>query len=147
MSIVNEKIKALKDKECKLLLIIGKPGSGKSKLIHEYSSECGINILEIDQILGDKIPYGKDITYITDFLKGFLKTYAHEAVLLDKKRILYSDEKIDLLDFLYDLAKEKIVVATWNGYINDDKLIHICSKNDNNLEYDFKALKCDYIIV
>ena len=32
----------------KLLLIIGKPGSGKSKFLHNYSKEKGIPILDLE---------------------------------------------------------------------------------------------------
>ena len=40
---MNKKIEELSDAQHKLLLIIGKPGSGKSKLIREYSQETGVS--------------------------------------------------------------------------------------------------------
>jgi len=72
----------------KLLLIIGKAGSGKSKYLHNYSQEKGIPILDFDQILGKKLPEGKDPSYIYGFLSGFLSTYRPEEILLDKKLTL-----------------------------------------------------------
>ena len=52
MDQLKKEIEAAKNGESKLILIIGKPGSGKSKVIHEYSDETGVPILNLDQIFG-----------------------------------------------------------------------------------------------
>ena len=110
-------LEALKKKKYRLLLIIGRPGSGKSKYLQNYSKQVGIPILDLDFILGKELPDGRDADYVFDFLNGFLDTYRPEQVLIDKKAILYNkDSKIDLLDFLKELSLKKIVIATWNGY-------------------------------
>ncbi len=130
-------LNALKKKKYRLLLIIGRPGSGKSKYLQNYSKQVGIPILDLDFILGKELPDGRDSDYVYDFLNGFLDTYKPEQVLIDKKAILYNkDSKIDLLDFLKDLSLKKIVVATWNGYTENGKLIHVCDKLQKDFEYD-----------
>jgi hypothetical protein len=130
-------LNALKKKKYRLLLIIGRPGSGKSKYLQNYSKQVGIPILDLDFILGKQLPDGRDADYVYDFLNGFLDTYKPEQVLIDKKAILYNkDSKIDLLDFLKELSLKKIVIATWNGYTEDGKLIHVCDKLQKDFEYD-----------
>lgn len=47
---LNKKIEDISHAEYKLLLIIGQPGSGKSKVIRQYSEETGIPILDLDKI-------------------------------------------------------------------------------------------------
>jgi hypothetical protein len=130
-------LNALKKKKYRLLLIIGKPGSGKSKYLQNYSKQVGIPILDLDFILGKELPDGRDADYVYDFLNGFLDTYKPEQVLIDKKAILYNkDSKIDLLDFLKQLSLKKTVIATWNGYTENGKLIHVCDKLQKDFEYE-----------
>lgn len=130
----------------KLLLIIGKPGSGKSKFLHNYSKDKGIPILDLDNILGDRIPEGKDSNYVYAFIEGFLSTYKPDEILLDKKKILYrKDSNIDLLDFLRELAKTKTVIATWNGYTENGKLIHVCDELEKDFEYDLSSIDFQYM--
>ena len=133
-------------KKHKLLLLIGRPGSGKSKFLYNYSKEKGIPILNLDNILGEKIPEGKDANYVYAFTQGFLSTYTPEEILLDKKKILYNkDSEIDLLDFLRELAQSKTVVATWNGYTENGKLIHVCDAIGTTIEYNLAEIDCEYI--
>ena len=130
----------------KLLLLIGRPGSGKSKFLYNYSKEKGIPILNLDNILGEKIPEGKDSNYVYAFTQGFLSTYTPEEILLDKKKILYQkDSDIDLLDFLRELSQSKTVVATWNGYTENGKLIHVCDAIGRTIEYNLAEIDCEYI--
>lgn len=125
-----EEIEAAKNNENKLILIIGNPGSGKSKLIHEYSDNCGIPILNLDNIFKD------NATDLVKVMDDFLLTYDKGILLLDNKRVLYAkDSNIDMLAFLKALAKKVVVVATWNGKIEDNKLIHIRSKSPTDLTY------------
>ena len=138
-------LNALKKKKYRLLLIIGRPGSGKSKYLQNYSKQVGIPILDLDFILGKQLPDGRDADYVYDFLNGFLDTYKPEQVLIDKKAILYNkDSKIDLLDFLKELSIKKIVIATWNGYTENGKLVHVCDKLQKDFEYD---LSDDYAYI
>ena len=139
---------SLKGRKYKLLLLIGKPGSGKSKYLLNYSKENGIPILDFDTILGQTIPKDKNINYIYDFVRGFLESYSPDEILIDKKAILYDkNSKIDLLDFLMELSTKKIVIATWNGYIDHEKneLVHVCDKLQKDFTYDLDKLDIKYI--
>ena len=130
MNLLKDAIEKAKENENKLILIVGLPGSGKSKLIHEYSKDSGIPILDLDNIF-------KDTTNnIAEVMDNFLVTYNKDVLLLDNKKILYAkDSNIDMLSFLKNLAEKLIVVATWNGKVDNNKLIHIRSKLPTDLTY------------
>lgn len=140
---LNQKIEELQNNENKLLLIIGQPGSGKSKLIRNYSAETGVPIIDLDKIFVNT-PSDQLMTE----MKNFLKTYHKNVLLLDNKKILYAkNSQIDLLAFLKELSKDITVVATWNGMIEDGQLYHIRKDGPENLIYsvqkeDFKYILC-----
>jgi len=147
MTLIKEKIDVVKDAKYKLVLIVGKPGTGKSKLIQDFANEEGLPIIDLNRILGEEIPEGQTSEYITNFMKGFLQTYNKEIILLDNKRVLYSkNSEIDLLTFLKEISEDKVVVSTWNGMMEDNKLIHIRSKLPENLTYPLSNLECEYIV-
>ena len=130
MNQLNDAIEKAKENENKLILIVGLPGSGKSKLIHEYSKDSGIPILDLDNIFKDTN------NNIAEVMDNFLVTYNKDVLLLDNKKILYTkDSNIDMLSFLKNLAEKLVVVATWNGKVDNNKLIHIRSKLPTDLTY------------
>lgn len=126
----------------KLLLIIGAPGSGKSKLIRTFSQDTGIPIINLDKIFINTAP-----EQLMNEMKNFLKTYNQHVLLLDNKKILYDkNSTIDLMEFLKEVSLDIPVVATWNGKIEDGQLYHI-RKNSEDLIYpvndeDFKYILC-----
>lgn len=138
-----KKITELKDSQHKLLLIIGQPGSGKSKLIRQYSEDTGIPIIDLDKIFMNTPP-----DYLLHEMKNFLTTYHQDVLLLDNKKILYAKNSgIDLLAFLKELSLDIPVVATWNGKIEDGQLFHFCHHAPEDLIYsvekeDFKYIRC-----
>ena len=130
MNQLKDAIEKAKENENKLILIVGLPGSGKSKLIHEYSKDSGIPILDLDNIFKDTN------NNIAEVMVNFLVTYNKDVLLLDNKKILYTkDSNIDMLSFLKNLAEKLVVVATWNGKVDNNKLIHIRSKLPTDLTY------------
>ena len=82
---LSKKVEELNNEKHKLLLIIGTPGSGKSKIIREYSQETGIPIIDLDKIFMNT-PSDR----LLDEMKQFLTTYHQKVLLLDNKKILYS---------------------------------------------------------
>lgn len=78
---LNKKIEDISHAEYKLLLIIGQPGSGKSKVIRQYSEETGIPILDLDKIF-----YHTPSEKLLPEMKNFLTTYHQKVLLLDNKK-------------------------------------------------------------
>ena len=139
---LNKKIEELNNLESKLLLIIGAPGSGKSKVIREYSQETGIPIIDLDKIFVNT-PSEK----IMEQMKNFLNTYNQEVLLLDNKKILYAkNSTIDMLAFLKEISQSIPVVATWNGKIEDRQLFHLRKDAPEDLIYSVNPDEFKYIL-
>lgn len=139
---LTEKIEKLNEKENKLLLIIGEPGSGKSKMIREYSQETGIPIIDLDKIFASTAS-----DQLMNEMKNFLATYHQKVLLLDNKKILYAkNSQIDLMAFLKEISKDIPVIATWNGKIEDGQVYHIRKESGDHLIYpvsdDFEYIVC-----
>lgn len=139
---LTEKIEKLNEKENKLLLIIGEPGSGKSKMIREYSQETGIPIINLDKIFASTAS-----DQLMNEMKNFLATYHQKVLLLDNKKILYAkNSQIDLMAFLKEISKDIPVIATWNGKIEDGQVYHIRKESGDHLIYpvsdDFEYIVC-----
>lgn len=135
-------ISKVSETKYKLLLIVGTPGSGKSKIIREFSQDTGIPIIDLDKIFANTAP-----DQLMNEMKNFLKTYNQNVLLLDNKKILYDkNSTIDLMEFLKEVSLDIPVVATWNGKIEDGQLFHI-RKDTEDLIYpvndeDFKYILC-----
>lgn len=139
---LKERIDELNNAKYKLLLIVGEPGSGKSKIIREYSQETGIPIIDLDKIFANT-----SSDQLMDEMKNFLKTYHQKVLLIDNKKILYAkNSKIDLMAFLKEISLSIPVVATWNGHITNQELHHIRKDTLEDLVYpvndDFLTILC-----
>lgn len=140
---IYQKINELEDAKHKLLLIIGQPGSGKSKLVRNYSQETGIPIVNLDTIFANT-----PSEQLMHEMKNFLSTYHQKVLILDNKKILYAkNSQIDLLAFLKEISEDIIVVATWNGKIEDGQVFHFRENAPEDLIYsvdseDFKYILC-----
>ena len=140
---MSKKVDEMKNSQRKLLLIIGQPGSGKSKLIRQYSEDTGIPIIDLDKIF-----INTPSDQLMNEMKNFLSTYHQDVLLLDNKKILYAKNSgIDLLAFLKDLSEFIPIVATWNGKIEDGQLFHFRKDAPEDLIYsvekeDFKYIRC-----
>ncbi len=133
------KIEELKKDNKKLLLVIGQPGSGKSKLLREYSEETGDPIVDVDKLFAH-VPADK----ILKEMKDFLANYHHEVLLLDRKNLIINSS-VDLLEFLKELSKEVFIVTTWNGKVEDGQLFHF-NKNNEDLIYSVDQDSFSYIL-
>lgn len=138
-NIVND----LQNAKHKLLLVIGQPGSGKSRLVREYSEETGIPILDLNKVCASAPSH-----QLMHVMKDFLSTYHQKVLLIDNKQILYDkNHNIDLMAFLKEISQDIIVVSTWNGKIEDGQVFHFCKEACQDSIYsvqreDFKYILC-----
>ena len=125
-----ESISEVQNNDSKLVLIVGKPGSGKSKIIHEYSKNTGIPIVDFSRVFANNT---KDTMNTMD---EFLKNYRFDVLLIDNKTALYARSEEDLKDILDEISKKVVVVSTWNGFIENGQLTHIVNNKETRYPID-----------
>lgn len=130
MDTLIESISEVQNNDSKLVLIVGKPGSGKSKIIHEYSKNTGIPIVDFSRVFANNT---KDTLNTMD---EFLKNYRFDVLLIDNKTALYARSEEDLKDILDEISKKVVVVSTWNGFIENGQLTHIVNNKETSYPID-----------
>lgn len=130
MDTLIESISEIQNNDSKLVLIVGKPGSGKSKIIHEYSKNTGIPIVDFSKVFANNT---KDTMNTMD---EFLKNYRFDVLLIDNKTALYARSEEDLKDILDEISKKVVVVSTWNGFIENGQLTHIVNNKETSYPID-----------
>jgi adenylate kinase len=130
MDTLIENISEVQNNDSKLVLIVGKPGSGKSKIIHEYSKNTGIPIVDFSKVFANNT---KDTMNTMD---EFLKNYRFDVLLIDNKTALYARSEEDLKDILDEISKKLVVVSTWNGFIENGQLTHIVNNKEISYPID-----------
>ena len=130
MDTLIESISEVQNNDSKLVLIVGKPGSGKSKIIHEYSKNTGIPIVDFSRVFANNT---KDTM---NTMNEFLKNYRFDVLLIDNKTALYARSEEDLKDILDEISKKVVVVSTWNGFIENGQLTHIVNNKETSYPID-----------
>ena len=112
----------------RLSLIIASTGSGKTELLQAVQKQCGypfINVnLELSRLLLDLTERQRTLQ-IFRLLEHLCVQADKETVLLDNTEILFDQSlKQDPLHLLQGISRNRTVVATWNGSLENEKLIY-----------------------
>ena len=123
-----KEVESLQGAEGKVLIITGKPGSGKSGVLREAAAkkawvyvDCRLLITEDFLELLPALRQEKAPEMIGEILEG----YNPEVVLLDRLQTLFVPVfHIDVADLLRKLGKKFMIVAAWPGYYEDGFLCY-----------------------
>jgi hypothetical protein len=113
----------------KLVLIIGKHGAGKTKLLRKFANENNIPVHNLSLFVAENIltaPNNDRSNLIMPLLRGWIKSYQlPHPFVIDNIEILFEPSlKIDPLKMLKDISKEKCIVASWTGSYTDKLLTY-----------------------
>jgi hypothetical protein len=143
---IQRKIEALAGEYHRLILIAGSSGSGKTTLLRHLGEGTGTEILNVN------LECSKALLELTRkqrmhkgamLLEGIIASrYAtNETVFLDNTEILFdTDLKIDPLRLLQQLSRERCIVATWSGTIENGTLVYAHPDHREYRAYDMDGL-------
>jgi predicted ATP-dependent serine protease len=128
VQMVVDYVQELKGTGEKLVLIVGKPGSGKSKVMRELATNRGWRYLDCRQLLTDEllelVPKArpKEAPVIMGKL---IEAQKPEVVLLDSVQVLFTPMlQLEPLALLRQLSRKQVIVAAWPGSYEDGKLFY-----------------------
>jgi len=134
MSIVNESIVAhvldtirqASSSYFKLVIVLAPSGGGKTKVLQEVGKTIGASVtnvnLELSRLMLDLTPQQR-ILQGPQLLNQIVSKSNNDVVLLDNIELLFDTSlKLDPLALLKKISRNRTVVTSWNGFVEDNRL-------------------------
>lgn len=131
--------------QIKLLLIIGPPGSSRSRLLHSLAWKEGCEPLNVSAMLSGRlsaVPQTLRCLQTNNLLRDLADQHAKgDLLLLDNIELLFDRAlQLDPLDSLKKLAHARRVVAAWPGELHNGRLTYANMGHPEYQDHDSKDL-------
>jgi len=111
----------------RLVLLVGKSGSGKTGLLQEVAKEVGASVINVNLALSGELLEltAKQRSLRLPDLLDQIVDQAQSPVVLDNIEILFDkDLQLDPLRLLQGISRNRTVVSSWGGAMISGKLIY-----------------------
>lgn len=123
-----KEVEGLAEKEIKVLVVTGKPGSGKSKVLREAAETKGWDYIDTRLLITEdflKLLPSERCVNAPEVLKNELLSHHGDVVMLDRIQTLFIPVfNIDPKSVLDELGRAFTVVIAWPGYVKDGLLCY-----------------------
>lgn len=106
----------------RLVLVVAPAGAGKTAILHKVAKTKGVSCINVNLELSKHM---LDLTakqraiHAAALLREVVEAGAGQVGVLDNLEILFDQSlQLDPLRILKELARQKVVVASWNGRID-----------------------------
>jgi len=145
VQMIVEYVQELKAGNEQLALIVGKPGSGKSKIMRELATNRGWKYIDCQLLISDEllelVPKVRSREAPRIF-SSLLQREKADVILLDGMQVLFRPMlQIDPLDVLRQLSKSHVIVAAWPGQYDGGKLSFLEVGHPEPFYYDADGLR------
>ena len=129
IQMVVDYVQELKDSQERLVFIVGKPGSGKSKIMRELGLNRGWRYVDCRELVTDELlelvpkVRPQEAPRIMDKL---LEAERADVVLLDNVQVFFTPMlHLDPLALLRQLGRKHSIVAAWPGEYAEGRLTYM----------------------
>jgi len=123
----------------RLVLLVGKSGSGKTAILFGVAGDLGIEVININLALSGELlelTAKQRALHLPEIL-GQIMDKTESTVVLDNLEILFDkDLKQDPLRLLQGVSRNRSVIASWNGMVSGSKLIYAETGHPEYRNYD-----------
>lgn len=128
----------------RLVLLVGRPGSGKSKMLRELSTIRGWQYVNCRTFLTEEllemVPKVRAIE-ASGIINKALEALKAEVIVLDDMQVLFAPVlQVDPLQLLKQLGKKFTIVAAWPGAFDGTNLSMAATGQPEPKVYDAKGL-------
>ena len=131
----------------RLVLVVAPLGAGKTAALREVAQQTGSNYINVNLALSQcmlELTQRQRQLQVSRLLRDIIRAAHDQTVLLDNIEILFDVSlKLDPLRCLQDVARDRTVVAAWNGTVTAG---HLTYATPDHPEYRRYALE-DLVIV
>jgi ATPase family protein associated with various cellular activities (AAA) len=128
----------------RLVLVVAPLGAGKTAALREVAQQTGYNYINVNLELSRcmlELTQRQRQLQASRLLRDIIRTAHEQAVLLDNLEMLFDVSlKLDPLRCLQDVARERTVVAAWNGAVTAGHLTYATSDHPEYRRYALEAL-------
>ncbi|MFA5467406.1 MAG: BREX-3 system P-loop-containing protein BrxF [Candidatus Izemoplasmatales bacterium] len=117
-------VTSLKSSRVRLILLVATSGRGKTQVIRKYAEENGLPVLSFGLLITKAIQAGLQAEKLLGYLHQELEGLG-DVVLLDNLEVLFQpDLKLQVLQLLKLLSKERTIIAAFPGRVIDGSLVY-----------------------
>jgi len=145
IQMVADYVQDMKDAQERLVLLVGKPGSGKSKIMRQLGLTRGWRYVDCRNLVTDEllelVPKARprEAPAIMDKL---LEAERAEVILLDSVQVLFTPMlNIEPLSLLRQLSRKHTLVVAWPGEYQNGRLAYMESGLPAPKSYDAPDLR------
>ncbi|MDY0289844.1 MAG: BREX-3 system P-loop-containing protein BrxF [Sphaerochaeta sp.] len=127
LQIILSSLKNAKDLYHQLILVVGPSGSGKTDALKQIAAQENTSVVNINLEISSRLLELTKKQRKTKLQTIFndIVDQAQSPVILDNLEILFDKElEQDPLRLLQHASRNKLILASWNGTIQDKKLIY-----------------------
>ena len=111
-----------------LVLIVAPSGKGKTVALRNVASQTGLPYINVNLELSQhllEVPQRQRSTTVPQLLDGIIRKHGDKGVVLDNLEVLFHPAlQLDPLRLLQQISRNRMVVATWNGSVENNFLTY-----------------------